>query len=834
MKVLFSEKRMFPICLVCLFFLLLLITVPWGRLYGSTTDWLSQHAALAETIRDACLSQGTLLPGFLPLGGGSNGFCFSYYGYLRPDIFIGCLLPKLPMAPFLILYMLAGYLASVLLGYVFFVRNTGSRKLALFGSILFLTAACFFHTHRQVMFVNYMPFLLAALLAIERGKSRLAALFFVLVCCSSFYYAPAAFLAAGIYWQGVKGRGFFWPWLKTVFLSAGLSAVLLVPSLLVILEHRRALSEASAVPLFLPKAEFLLYSPYGMGLTAVCLYLLLAGLGIKGLRGRSLLFLALCFCGVFAWLLNGTLYARGKILVPFVPLLILHGMQVLKRMHRAHAWYLFPFVPLACCLYAYRGSSRFLPMLAELLTLFLVCVLLRLFHRADNRRPALACSLYCLLLLVPVLSFVRAAESETFVTKEQYEAAEHSFSFAAEPLYRFDSLYEPLSAANRTAEGVPKSSMYSSVTNQAYAAFYYDILQTPIQINNRIALLPEENPFLFQLMGIRYLKTTKEKLPEGYHVLAEDKDCVLAENPNVLPIAYVTEDVLAEEEFEELSDTQRLAALMCATVVEDAADLSSRRTVDFLSDGTSSVVRQTAPVFSKTECTGELQLSPLASGGCDVRAGEDAALTITLKEPLKKDILLLNFQVENKDRTAVVITVNEIKNKLSGKTAPYPNENDCFHYQLSEGGEGLKQLTVTFSPGHYQLTDIQWNLFSKQALTAKQYKQVTAMETTGNEILCCTAESGEDGWFVTSIPLQRGLSIQVDGSKAEVVRVNTAFAGVKLSEGRHRITVSFTPPGLAAGACVSAVFLAGSLISLCVRKRRLRTKRTLYPVCANK
>ena len=68
---------------------------------------------------------------------------------------------------------------------------------------------------------------------------------------------------------------------------------------------RKSSFEAAAVPLFLPKAEFLLYSPYGMGLTAVCLYLLLVGLGIKGLRGRSLLFLVLCFCGVFACLLNG-------------------------------------------------------------------------------------------------------------------------------------------------------------------------------------------------------------------------------------------------------------------------------------------------------------------------------------------------------------------------------------------------------------------------------------------------------------------------------------------------------------------------------------------------
>ena len=174
-----------------LFVIMIACQLPRGCVYGSTVDWLSQHVALAETIRNACIDQKTLLPSFLWLGGGSNGFNFSYYGYLRPDILIGCLFPAVPMVWILITYMLCGYLVSVLLCFVWLRMETKSERLAFFGSVLFLCAGCFFHTHRQVMFINYMPFLLAAFISIRKKWYCRTILFLVLVYCNSFYYGSA-------------------------------------------------------------------------------------------------------------------------------------------------------------------------------------------------------------------------------------------------------------------------------------------------------------------------------------------------------------------------------------------------------------------------------------------------------------------------------------------------------------------------------------------------------------------------------------------------------------------------------------------------------------------
>ncbi len=97
MKLELKKHKYYLLVLTAMFFVLIYLFVPEGSVFGSNTDWMSQHAELAETLRDACLSQGTIFPDFLWLGGGSNAYEFAYYGYLRPDIVVGCLLPQVPM-----------------------------------------------------------------------------------------------------------------------------------------------------------------------------------------------------------------------------------------------------------------------------------------------------------------------------------------------------------------------------------------------------------------------------------------------------------------------------------------------------------------------------------------------------------------------------------------------------------------------------------------------------------------------------------------------------------------------------------------------------------------
>lgn len=848
-----QKKYFYPVLLTGLFITFILLTIPAGALYGSHTDWLSQHVRIAETIRNACLEQHTFTPAFLPLGGGSNGYQFSYYGYLRPDILIGCLIPGIPMIYLIIGYMLVGYLSSVLLCYAWLTARSPDQQEekeilsfpAFIGSLLFMTAACFFHTHRQIMFVNYMPFLMLSLLAVKKRRFRFLPLILFFIYVNSFYYSIACLTVIGWYWLRQEGRG-FWKrgaacYLKSVFLSIGMAAPLLLPTALVILEHRRA-TEPLNLKELLGTTEHLsglLYSPYGMGLTFICLYFLLLGLGYKKYRVDSLFLLVISSWCFACWILNGTLYTRTKILIPFVPLVILQSTRILQALttkvsgpvrDRAPRWRLWPCILTALSMPLWISSTAAARIAVDLgivtLVVLLNMLLQTFWQRGSFRKNMewLFSPLLCLLLcIMPCLLFLQTMKKDDFVkkqeaavpdilTKEEQTIDENSKTV---PLYRSESLINVLDTCNLVTEkSVQKGAMYSSITNKDYAFVYYDTFLAPIQINNSLALLPSRNPFLLNFLGVQYLQTTKEYLPCGYQIVSEGKetpgsgtDVVLAQNRNVLPIAYVTDEIMGETQFLKLGRYERLDAATRYTIVPDTGNRSASARIPAASSTYASHMQRYSPDFQDTELPDGIHISKTDEGWL-LKAAKKTNVTFPLKQTIKGKILLLDFQVVNQSKKAVVIDINGMRNKLSGASAPYPNENDTFHYQFSDSsGKGIDSLEVTFSKGTYLIKMIGWHTYDEQLLSRKQYTSVAARNTKGSEILSCTADAAADGYFVTSIPLQKGMEILVDGKNVPIIKVNQAFAGAALEKGKHDIRILFHAPGQKAGYWISTLSL---------------------------
>lgn len=842
-------KLLCPVSLIIMLIILIQAVVPSGAVYGSNTDWLSQHVTLAETIREACLRQNTLLPDVVSLGGGSNGYQFAYYGFLRPDLLIGCLLPQIPMIKIIIGYMVFVYLCSVLLCYCWLRSENISFTGAWFGSVLFMTAGCLFHTHRQIMFVNYLPFLLLAFLCIRRHRRKWLPLCMLMICLSSFYFAVSAFAAIAWYWYrtetdaGISAAGYFrrtFTFLKrflpSAVLAAGMSAALLLPVGLVLLEHRRTgggFSLRTLAELFAPNPVFnnILFNEYGMGLTLICLYSILAGLRIRKMRAGSVLFLLCGMFGIFSYILNGTLYARPKILVPFMPLLILHCLKVVIQIQRSSdqpartsAPPLWPFAVLLPVSLLWFSQPQFPWIMTDLAILFCLCAAARLGCRFRTEVPApsarfrltpLLCSI--LLLIAPVGMYFTTAGTEDWVKGTDISAgftSEQLEDYEMDSRWHFDSLTSPLVSGNEHNTGLTRSTMYSSVTNAAYSDLYYDILMTPIRINNRVALLTSDNPFMLRLLGVRYLETPADQIPAGYKEIMRSGDTVLAENINTLPAVYFTNQTIARDAFNALDDYEKLDAITRRTVVDDS---SSHRSDTF------SEMKSWEPVFRSAGSAAlpdGLSITP-SENGWEIRADKTCSLTLEIANPVPGSIVLCEFQVRNHTSGAVVIDMNHIRNKLSGRFAPYPNGNDHFHYQFSTDAEnGVDQLDITFSKGHYELTGFQWHLYDRTLL---EEQSITPVSSSG------TINAETDGYLATSIPLQNGLEILVDGKKTEIVAINTAFAGVRLNAGIHTIEFRFSPPGKTAGCIISFICLAGYVIVLFTDSLRKNFKRRWNP-----
>ena len=837
-----TRKWIYPVLLTGLFALLIHLSLPAGCVYGSTTDWLSQHTALAETIRTAMQEQHTLLPAYLPLGGGSNGFQFSYYGYLRPDILIGCLLPAVPMYKIVIAYALGGCLLSVLLFYLLLRRHRLSGFDSFMGSVLFLTASCFFHTHRQLMFVNYMPFLLLALLSVKKSPRRMPALlplWMLLICLHSFYYAPACFVVIGWYWAWLSGRYFFKPWFVSCALGGFLAFALLLPTGLSLLEHRRASASGDAgLTTFFEDFQSLLYSSYGLGVTLIVLYLVVLGVAIRKYRAISLIFLLLFLWGGISYLLNATLYARAKILMPFLPLLLLHCALILSDLKNGRASFrLWPFPLLFAVIFRYLHKSYWTLVQADFL--FLLAVVLLAMAVSEDRAEAsegaapvagsglrylLSRFAFLCLLIMPCLFFLRSASKEKFVTQADMDAAieKPALTLYTDSLYRYDSLVHPLVNGNRDASSVrSKSSMYSSVYSNEYSRVYYDYLKTPVQINNRLAILTANNPFLLNFMGIRYLETSPSQVPAGYRVLWENDTMAVSENESVLPVAYLTSDTMTDTLFNRIKGWEQAEALTRTTVIPDeAADSStiSGKASSEKEEGWRTKIRYYQPLWSSKEIPATVQLA--ASGDSknrsyDLKVTRDSTVILNFQTPVQEQLLLLRFDVVNHTGKAVTITINGVKNKLSAPGAAYPNGNGTFQYQflsasvdgVTDSGQGITKLKIKLPKGHYTLKNIRFGLLDASVFQEKAWTAVEALDcdTTKNEILACKASADTDCWFVTSIPMQKGMKLYVDEVATELYTVNTAFAGAKLPAGEHEIRLCLTPPGMKAGIAISGL-----------------------------
>ena len=872
------KKWFYPVSLILLFIILITAVIPDGYVYGSNTDWLSQHVTLAETIRNACLEQHTLLPSWIGLGGGSNGYQFAYYGFLRPDILIGCLLPQIPMVDIIIGYMTAVYLCSVLLVYIWLRSERISPLLAWLGSMLFMTAGCLFHMHRQIMFVNYLPFMLLAFLCIRKQRYKWLPLCLLLICLSSFYFSISAFAAVGWYWYRTEGKR-FWRgsflkrYIPSTVLAAAMAAALLLPTALVLLEHSRLGTDTGLLKLlelFGPNPVFnnILFNEYGMGLTLICFYAILAGLKIKNFRKDSILFLMFGMFGIFSYVLNGTLYTRPKILIPFMPLVILHCVRCAEicrkteapvpvpesdsrspkqvRIYGAQVPPLWPFAVMLPVSLLWFSQEQFPWILLDLAILFCLCLAIRL--RRKYARPSFAAAsgwlTAVLLLISPVGMYLTTAGTEDWVEESEISpgfTADELSQVQFDPLYHFDSLLSPLVDGNELNTFLHRSTMYSSVTNGEYSELYYDTLMTPVRINNRVALLTSDNPFMLNLLGVRYLETTDGHIPAGYETILKSGKNVIVENPDVLPSVYFTDDTVSQEWFDTLDPLQKLDIITRKTVVEDSSREGSQDSSTGSSQSSSqngaaggsvgNNMRPYSPELSQTDLPEGLDINRTDSGW-EIRAEKECTLTLDIGNPQPGGIVLCQFKVENLTTQAVVIDINNIRNKLSGMFAPYPNGNDQFHYQFSaDSSTGVDRLEITFSKGHYRLNDIQWYLYDQSLLNEKNYAPLTADQSTGSgstDIMdtkyTITAEN--NGYLVTSIPMQNGLEILVDGKPSELVRVNQAFAGTYLEKGEHTIEFCFFPPGKTAGCAVSTAASIGYVVYL-LYTFLLQTKRNI-------
>lgn len=770
------------IVLVCLPIIIVALLTQ-GNLFGSNIDWISQHTTLPDYFRKMVWQNHSILFNYFPhLQGGSNAYNFSYYGFFRPDILISIFLPNVDMATIIIIYMMFLMSLGSIACYYWLQEKGYNHSVSLFTTIVYLTTTCLiFQSHRQIMFVNYLPFLFLALHAIDKEKWRMLTVCLFLIVIHSYFYAIAAYMICFIT-IGMEKKKFVF---KPFIVSLCLAGILLIPTFLVILENKHSQVNNSLLTLVTPNLQLsgLLYHPYGCGFGILSWISIVLGLQSYKMRNYSIALIIGFVLPLVAYVLNGTLYARGKILIVFIPWviwLVADCVSNIKDKNLNILWIAFMTIP-AILQVKYLDTA-----------LIDICIVILALLVSKNHPKAILFS-----LVVPIYMMMSLNVDHTFVDPEYFEDVESVGVSTNNESGRTAYFIKNLQSSNQVQDmSTYRISSYTSTGNSKYNRYLYDVMKNPISASNRVANLDNSNIFVQGMMNIRHI-VTKDKVPVGYQLVYKENDIKHYENNNVLPLAYTTNQVMNQKTYDKLGYPYNLDTIYNRAIVQNGKSI---------------------PYKSKFKKINSQWIKSIHNKDIIIQSIKNKMVvhskknnTVVFNEPSleNKQVVLIDFKVKQRDSNKKTkISINGIRNCLSKQTSVYHNGNYRFTYILSSNKLN-RTLKVNFSKGAYELSDFRMYTLPYDVLKNHQ-KDVTAMKqkkTNKNEILKGNVYSKTDGYFVTSLPYQNGYKCFVDGKEVKSEVVNTAFIGFPISKGKHMIDIQFEAPGKKIGLILGIIGL---------------------------
>lgn len=808
-------------------------------IFGAKVDWLSQHSVLPDYFRQQFYATGKFFPEFAAnLGGGQNIYHFAYYGLYSPLILPSYLLPFVKMSDYIMAASITGLTASVLLFYYWLKSRKTDTGTAFILSLMFLLAGPMIGQYSgQIMFVDYMPFLCLALIGVDRyfeqEKSGLFTVSVFLMIMTSFYFSIGGMLSLVLYGlhryfeqregNRVAVRSFLRDGLcfvRSMILAVLMSGFFLVPTALALTGGRSKEQNTSFASFFIPQitVERFAYSIYGIGLTTLVITVLLTGLLYRKVYEKVLTYgcVIVLVIPVFAYLLNGGLYIRDKVFIPFLPLLCYLIGIYLEKCRKKELSFIAGIVPyIITTIFVYIARNQFVSkgigksiwkvLLAESI-LFLICYVLycalKRYHK--ETKEILMLALPSVICLAVTMNTFYQMKPDRYVSRKLYRdvTGEQNRQAVKEAL-KDDGYYrtEQKGSDDENAADLNRiwdveqniTSIYSSAYNPDYHTFRQKTFGLEEPFRNGMMQSVSKNPVFQRMMGVRYIVSDSD-VP-GYTLVKKCGTTGIYQNKDAAPVMYATDRVMTEEEYKKLAFPYNQTAFLEYAVVGEHTESSDQN-----------IMIAYEPVSLK-------MANNRTTGGAEQK---------TIQQEGQKQILFLRFRVDNAHPNKdVAVWINGIRNKLSAKDHVYYNENKTFTYAVPLK-DGEDNISVTFGKGKYRLRHVQAYLGSLPERSELLYQseiQVDKKQTEDN-VIQGTIHVKKDGWFITSIPYDKHFKIYIDGKETEIQKVNTAFLGCKIESGNHEVKIIYHAPGTTTGKVLSLIGIAGFVLVLVQEKRK--------------
>lgn len=840
-------------------------------IFGAKVDWFSQHSVLPDYFRQQFYATGNLFPEFAAnLGGGQNIYHFAYYGLYSPLILPSYLLPFVKMSDYMMAVSIAGLIASVLLFYRWLTRRKFTGSICFVTSLMFMLAGPMIGQYSgQIMFVDYMPFLCLALMGVDRyfekEKSGLLTISVFLMIMTSFYFSIGGMLALVLYgmyryYQEKEGRkvtcrNFIFDGIRFVspmLLAVFMSGFFLVPTALALTGGRSNGQKISIASLFIPQlpVDRFAYNIYGIGLTTLVITVLITGLLYKKLYEKIFTYgcMIVLVIPVFAYALNGGLYIRDKVFIPFLPVLcylIAVYLEKCKNGDISLAAGGIPYVITTGIIYIEREQFKkewiWEALLAESI-LFMICYFLYYIMKKYRKctKEVLLLALPSVLCLAVTMNTFYQSKPKRYVSEKMYEKVTgESNEHAVKEIRKEDSGYyrmEQIGNENENAADLNRiwdmgqniTSIYSSAYNSEYQNFRQKTFGLEEPFRNGMMQSVSKNPVFRQMMGVRYIISDRD-VP-GYNLYKKNKKTKIYRNENAAPIAYATNRVMKEAEYKKLAYPYNQTAFLEYAVVNESTGKYAGKDLD------QTELKSYEPVLLKMN----------GQYGKKIRE-ENKGYKIHLKKERKTEFviqtedvksanrkknktLFLRFKVKNEHPDKdVAIWVNGVRNKLTARDHIYYNGNKIFTYAIPLKDDS-DTISISFGKGKYEIQNIKAYIGTLPEKSTNLYQSewnVDKQKTKGNRIqgnICVK----HDGWFVTSIPYDPHFKIYIDGKEKKIQKVNTAFTGCKIEKGTHEVKMIYHAAGVPAGRIITVIGLVSLAVLLTGEKKKWKICRVYH------
>jgi uncharacterized membrane protein YfhO len=201
-----------------------------------------------------------------------------------------------------------------------------------------------------------------------------------------------------------------------------------------------------------------------------------------------------------------------------------------------------------------------------------------------------------------------------------------------------------------------------------------------------------------------------------------------------------------------------------------------------------------------------------------IDTSKESKIVLNLKEPIKNKILFIDFSfisAMNCSKGDTRIRINDVENTLTCKQWQYFNNNYHFKYVISSN-EQIDKLNIILSKGHMEIKNIKTYILDYDEIkniVNSLDKFIVDMDHTKGDKIVGDINVKKDGYFVTTIPYDKGFTIYINDEKTNYERVNDAFIGFKIKKGEYKIEMIYKSPGYNLGLICSVVgFIIFSVI----------------------